>query len=122
MGLNIFVSKSGRNVLLEVNFSKFHKMVLLQAEKGCFGTKNRVGKGKGFCYQFFIKKGKRGTIYLDFLENLNFESFGQFLTKIQIYPFWYPFYPFFAGGLKVLCLGSLPYKWFLNWFKTKKGT
>ena len=115
MGLNIFVPKSGRNVLLEVNFSKFHKIVLLQAEKGCFGTKNRVAKGNGLFYQFFIKKGKkgkRGTIYLDFLENLNFESFGRFLTKIQIYPFWYPFYPFFAGGSKVLCLGSLPHKWF----------
>ena len=53
-------------------------MVLLQAGKGCFATKNRVAKGNGLFYQFFIKKGKkgkRGTIYLDFLENLNFEIF-----------------------------------------------
>ena len=123
MAFNIFVSKSGQNVLLEVNFSKFHKMVLLQARKSCFGTKNRVAKGNGLFYQFLIKKGKRGMIYLNFDENLNFEIFWQFLTKIQIYPFWYPFwYPFFEGGSKVLCLGSLPHKWFLNWSKSKQGT
>ena len=76
--LKKFVSKSGQNVLLEVNFSKFHKMVLLQAGKGRFKTKNKGAKGNGLFYQFFIKKGKkgkRGTIYLDFLENLNFEIF-----------------------------------------------
>ena len=106
-------------------FSKFHKIVLSETGKGYFSPRNRMSKGNGLFYCFFIKKGKkgkRGTIYLDFLENLNFESFGRFLTKIQIYPFWYPFYPFFAGGPKVLCLGSLPHKWFLNWPKSKKGT
>jgi hypothetical protein len=30
---------------------------------------------------FFIKKGKMGTIYLDFGENSNFEIFWQFFQK-----------------------------------------
>ena len=38
------------NVLLEVNFSKFHKMVLLQAGNAFFRTKNRVGKGNILLY------------------------------------------------------------------------
>ena len=54
-------------------------MVLFETERGFFKTKNRVGKENKLFYQFFIKnckKGKRGTIYLDFDENLNFEIFG----------------------------------------------
>ena len=43
------------------------------------------------------------------------------MTKIHIYPFWHPFYPFFARGWKVLCLDYLLHKWFLNWPKSKKG-
>ena len=53
-------------------------MVLFETGKGFFKTKNKVGKGNGLFYQFFIKKGKkgkRGMIYLDFDENLNFEIF-----------------------------------------------
>ena len=60
MGLNILLSKSRQNVLLEVNFSKFHKLILFETGKGYFRAKNRVGKGNGLFYQFFIKNGKKG--------------------------------------------------------------
>ena len=105
------------------NFSKFHKMVLFETGKGFFKTKNRVGKGNDLFYQFFIKnckKGKRGTIYLDFDENLNFEIFGRFLTKIQIYPFWYPFYPFSGRGKKLLHLGHITHEYRPNRLNSKK--
>ena len=48
--LKIFVSKSGRNVLLDVNFSKFHKMVLFETEKGHFSPKNWVAIENELCY------------------------------------------------------------------------
>ena len=105
------------------NFSKFHKMVLFETEKGLFSPKNRVGKGNELFYQIFIKKGKkgkRGMIYLDFFENLNFEIFGQFLAKIQIYPFWYPFYPFSGRGKKVLHFGHITHKYRSNRPNSKK--
>ena len=97
-----FVQKSGQNVLFLANISKFHKIVLFYTEKGYFGPKKRVGTGNGLFYYIYNKKGKRGTIFLNFCEILDFEIFRRFLTKIQIYPFWYPFYPFFGGGKKVL--------------------
>ena len=118
--LNILFPKYGQNVLLEVNFSKFHKMVLFETGKGYFRTKNRVGKGNGLFYQFLIKKGKKGTIYLDFSENLDFQIFRRFLTKIQIYPFWHPFYPFSGRGKKVLHFGHIAHKYRPNRPNSKK--
>ena len=49
------------------------------------------------------KKGKKGTKKGKFgfalkIENLKANMFRQFSTQIQIYPFWYPFYPFFSRG------------------------
>ena len=87
-------------MLFLANFSKFHKMVLFETGKGFFKTKNRVGKGNNLFYLFLIKngkKGKRGTIYLDFDENLNFEIFGRFLTKSRFTFFGTPFTLFLAG-------------------------
>ena len=110
--LKILVTRLLPRMRFLANFSKFHKMVPFETGKGFFKTKNRVGKENGLFYQLFIKngkKGKRGTIYLDFFENLIFEIFGRFLTKIQIYPFWYgTLFALFFLGIKSIVFGFSP--------------
>jgi len=43
--------------------------------------------------------------------DLNWKDFSFSLTKIQIYPFWYPFYPFPGWGKKLLHYGHITHKY-----------
>ena len=60
------------------DFSKFRQNAISKRLNACFGTKNEVGKGNGLFFHIFTKKGKKGkkgTIYVDFSENLKFRIF-----------------------------------------------
>ena len=48
-----------------------------------------------------------------------FQNF-DFFTKNQNLPFFYPFYPFFCGGLKVPYPFSIPHKYHINQSNRKK--
>ena len=52
-----FVRKYRQNVLLEVNFSKFLKIVLFEAGKGYFSTQKKGGRGKWVILSHFYQKG-----------------------------------------------------------------
>jgi hypothetical protein len=76
---------------------------------GVFRPKNGVEIENMFPDPFFIKKGKkgkRGTIYLDFGENSNFEIFWQFFQKSRFTLFGTLFTLFLAGAKKY-CVWTL---------------
>ena len=78
-------------------FQNFTKWYFLRPERGILGPKIWWEKEIGYFTSFSSKKGKKKR-RLDFSENLDFEVFRRFLTKIQIYPFFVPFLPFFCWG------------------------
>ena len=68
-----------------VHFSNFHQNEISKRLNACFGTKNGVEQGNLLFFQIITKKGKkgkRGTIYINFSEKLDFHVFGRnFLFK-----------------------------------------
>ena len=84
-------------------FQNFTKQYFFLPKRGILVPKKGWGQEMGYFITFttkMVKKGKRGTIFLNFCAILDFDIFRRFWTKIQIYPFWYLFYPFFGGGKK----------------------
>ena len=82
-------------------FQNFTKWYFLRLERSVLWWKLGWEREVSYFTTFLskrVKKGERGTIYLDFFEKLNFQIFRRFLIQIQVYRFWYPFYPFFAGS------------------------
>ena len=77
-------------------FQNFTKWYIWNPEKGILELKKRIR---------YIK---------NFFENLNFEIFRQFLTKIHIYSFWHPFYPFSDQGSEYLHFGQIFHKYLLK--------
>ena len=68
----------------------------------------------------FYKKVQKGYTKGKLLEKSWFFQNFDFFTKNQILPFFYPFYPFFGGGLKVPYLFSIPHKYHVNRSNRKK--
>jgi len=78
MGLNMFVRKNDHFLVSRGEISNFRQNVISKRLNACLGTKNEVGEGNGLFFQFpakFRKKGKKGTIYLDFSEKSKFDLF-----------------------------------------------
>ena len=117
------MAESYMKSLIFAIFWNFDLNMLLRANMGYFRTIIDPEKENYLFYQILNKKGKRGkrgTIYLDLQEKFRFCKFFNFLLPFQIYPFLYPFYPFFSGGWKVEYLGSFDHKYLRNRPNRKK--
>ena len=108
----------------EVDFSNFDQNRFSKRLKRCLGTKNEVEEGNWLFSQFFnkiFKKGKKGTIYVDFSQNLKFRVFRRNFLFKRLQRLASAFSKLFSGNSKVLCLGSIAHKWFVNRYKSKEN-
>ena len=79
----------------------------------CFGTKNDVEEGNGLFFHIFTKKGKtckKGTVYVNFSEILNFQNFERNFTFNRLGRLESACCHFFGGGAKILCFVSFHHK------------